>query len=188
MEILKNTNMYKITWEKLKGHLKTVFTHKRWVFYYMCKIGMPWAGLKHDLSKFSFTEFWESVRYYDGKVSPIVICKKENGYSKAWQHHKGRNPHHYEYWMDNFDKGGTPIKMPFRYAAELICDYLAAGKAYNGKDFTYEQELAWWNKKRSDVLWSMHSSTVDFITNVFTALYKGEKLSKRLLKKMYDLS
>ena len=80
------------------GHLKTIIVHKYWVFYYACKLGIPIQGLLHDMSKFSPIEFWESVKYYQGgKSSPINACKADKGYSLAWQHHKGRNPHHYEY-------------------------------------------------------------------------------------------
>ena len=175
---------------KFFGHLKTVMIHKYWVFHYCCKIGMPIVGLTHDLSKFSPIEFWESVKYYNGKVSPIVMCKKDKGYSEAWQHHKGRNPHHYEYWIDNLDKGGVPIKMPYRYAAELICDYLAAGKAYNrNKSYRqdiYKQELEWWKKKQPEVATSMHKDIQRFITEVFSRLAKGEKLDKKLLKTVYN--
>lgn len=65
-------------------HFKKVCTHKRWVFYYCCKVGIPFQGLIHDLSKFSPIEFWESVKYYQGISSPIDACKKENGWSVAW--------------------------------------------------------------------------------------------------------
>jgi hypothetical protein len=85
------------------------------------------------------------VRFYQGgKSSPIPAAKKKQGYSLAWQHHKGRNPHHYEYWMDNFDQGTTAIRMPYKYAVEMICDFLAAGQTYAdnmGETFTYKGEL-----------------------------------------------
>ena len=121
----------RITIRKFFGHLKTVLVHKYWVLVYCRKLGITWRGLTHDLSKFSPVEFWESVRYWDGKTSPIVKCKADKGYSLAWQHHKGRNRHHYEYWVDNLDQGGTPIKMPWKDLLELIADYLGAGRAYN---------------------------------------------------------
>ena len=85
-------------------HLKKILVHKYWVFYFCCKAGIPWQGITHDLSKFSPVEFWESVKYYQGNRSPIDACKEENGYSMAWQHHKGRNPHHYEYWHSEPNK------------------------------------------------------------------------------------
>lgn len=66
------------------GHLKTVLIHKYWVFIYCCKLGIPWQGITHDLSKFSWTEFSESVKYYQGgKKSPIPAVKAELGYSKT---------------------------------------------------------------------------------------------------------
>ena len=61
-------------------HIKLVSKHKWLVFKFSVKLGIPFRGLMHDLSKFSYDEFWESVKYYDGKVSPITKCKKENGY------------------------------------------------------------------------------------------------------------
>lgn len=57
-------------------HLNTVCTHKWVVFKLCCKAGIPFRGLVHDLSKFSPTEFWESVKYYQGTSSPIVAAKK----------------------------------------------------------------------------------------------------------------
>lgn len=95
---------------KLKNvfrHFKKICVHKYWVFYYCCKVGISIQGLLHDMSKFSPTEFWESVKYYQGNISPIDACKKENGWSSAWMHHKGKNKHHYEYWQDDFDNGGN---------------------------------------------------------------------------------
>ena len=135
--------------QKFFGHLKTVTKHKYWVWYYMNKCGLKWGwrGLWHDMSKFSPIEFWESVKYYSGTRSPIDACKEENGISMAWMHHKGRNPHHYEYFQDNFDNGGEAIEMPWRYKVEMICDYLGAARAYMGKNFSYAAELEWWNNK-----------------------------------------
>lgn len=168
-------------------HLKTVLTHKKWVLYYCHKCGFTWAGIVHDLSKFSPVEFWESVKYYQGNRSPIVACKEDKGYSLAWQHHKGRNPHHYEYWTDNYDSGTTRIKMPFRYAVELICDYLAAGKAYNGKDFTYENEYNWWLTNKDAKY--MHPRTKAFVEIVFAYLASGvDVLNKKTLKHLYTIT
>ena len=48
-------------------HFCLVCRHKWVVFKLCCKIGVPWRGLVHDLSKFSPTEFSESVKYFNGK-------------------------------------------------------------------------------------------------------------------------
>lgn len=148
--------------EKALGHFKTICIHKYYVFQNCCKAGIPMRGLLHDLSKFTPVEFLESTKYFQGNRSPINACKDANGVSKAWLHHKGRNPHHYEYWQDDFDHGGMPLKMPFICALELVCDYLAAGQAYNKEKFTYSQEYEWWeNKCRNPV--AMHPQTRRFV-------------------------
>lgn len=155
-------------------HLKKIIQHKYWVFVYCSKCGIIWRGIKHDLSKFSITEFFESVKYYKGTSSPIDECKKINGVSYAWMHHKGRNDHHYEYWVDNLDNGGTPTRMPYKCAVEMLCDFLAASRAYNGKSFTYEGTLQWWlNKLNSNP--AIHYSTQYFISSILFDLF-GEEL------------
>ena len=150
---------------KALKHFKKICVHKWWVFYYCCKCGLLWQGIKHDMSKFSPTEFFESVKYYTGTSSPIDACKYVNGYSLAWQHHKGRNPHHYEHWTDNYDKGTTCIKMPFKYATEMFCDYVSAGRAYMGKNFTWDSELKWWENKKE--IAKMHPMTMEYINRLF---------------------
>ena len=161
--------------QKFFGHLKTVTKHKFWVWYYMNKCGQGWRGLWHDMSKFSPTEFWESVKYYSGTCSPIDACKKDKGISFAWMHHKGRNPHHYEYWQDNFDNGGEAKEMPWKYKVEMICDYLAAGRAYMGKNFSYKAEYEWWQKKL-ELPRRQHDNDKSFVTNVLQQLAYEEEM------------
>ena len=82
--------------KKAFKHFLTITKHKIYVFKLSIKAGIPIRGFFHDFSKYSFTEFWESAKYYtDGKKSPITNCKQQQGYSKAWLHHKGRNKHHH---------------------------------------------------------------------------------------------
>lgn len=159
---------------KITGHLKTVCKHKYYVRKYCFMAGIPLRGILHDLSKFSPTEFIESVKYYQGYRSPIDACKEVNGWSKAWMHHKGRNTHHYEYWMDNFDKGGQPIKMPFKCAVEMLCDYLGAGEAYQGKNFSFTSEYDWWLNKISKGI-TMHKDTITFINTALEHLKNIEE-------------
>lgn len=167
----------RITRQSVLGHLKTIFKHKHWVFIYACKLEIPWRGIKHDLSKFSPTEFWESVKYWDGKSSPIPKCKKENGYSLAWQHHKGRNSHHYEYWVDNVDRGGVAIKMPYDDVLELVADYLGAARAYLGKDFTLQGEYDWWKKKQTENI-KMHLESQDLVSRLLARFAQDGKVQK----------
>jgi hypothetical protein len=168
----------RITIKNTFCHLGKILKHKYWVFYYCCKAGIPWRGIKHDMSKFSPTEFWESVRYYQGNRSPIDACKEDKGVSKAWMHHKGRNRHHYEYWVDNFDKGGIPVQMPYKDAVEMLCDYLGAGRAYMGKDFNLQAEYKWWLTKSAKPL-AMHEHTRTFIHRILCTMAHEEKIHER---------
>ncbi|MCC8068826.1 MAG: DUF5662 family protein [Ruminococcus sp.] len=173
---------------KVVAHFTTVCKHKYYVGKYCFKCGLPLRGLKHDLSKFSPTEFVESVKYFQGNRSPIDRCKEVNGYSKAWQHHKGRNSHHYEYWVDNLDNGGVALMMPFKDACELICDYLGAGHAYMKDKFSYAAELDWWRLKAAKPL-LMHPHMKEFITKILTDLTIKDDtvvLNKKYLKTVYD--
>ena len=83
------------------GHLTTVMKHRRMVIYHAFKVGIPMRGILHDLSKYSPSEFFCGVKYYtDGSRSPNEAEREDKGYSAAWMHHKGRNKHHFEYWVD----------------------------------------------------------------------------------------
>lgn len=170
-------------------HFKKICIHKYWVGKYCFRMGLYWQGITHDLSKFSPVEFFESVKYYQGTRSPIDACKEVNGYSMGWFHHRGRNPHHYEYWQDNFDKGGEPVLMPKKYAVEMLCDYLGAAKAYTGKNFTMESEWNWWLNKKSKGI-AMHPNTIKFIDICLeSAKDFGENcLTKENVENFYKIS
>ena len=166
-------------------HIKLVSKHKWLVFKFSVKLGIPFRGLMHDLSKFSYDEFWESVKYYDGKVSPITKCKQENGYSKAWLHHKGRNKHHVQYWVDLGTKGVAPV-IPYKYVVEMICDKLSASITYNGKNWTNSSEYEYWVKEKKRII--VNPKIENFLEEVFLNLKENglEKiLDKKYLKDTY---
>ncbi len=129
-------------------HFYTITRHRHAVILHCAKAGIFWQGLGHDLSKYSPTEFFSGVKYYQGTRSPNEQERIENGYSAAWMHHKGRNRHHYEYWTDYSYKDGKmmPVKMPLRYVAEMFCDRVAACKIYNGAAYRDGDALAYYNR------------------------------------------
>lgn len=119
-------------------HFMTISKHK-WIVMKLCfNCGIKWRGLMHDLSKYGPTEFWPSARYFQGTKSPIEAEKAKIGYSAAWQHHKGHNKHHWEYWTD-FDDNGNVIccKIPMNYVCEMICDWVGAGIVYSKQKCNY---------------------------------------------------
>ena len=125
-------------WHPIK-HYKTIHHHKMLVMQGCFRCGLYWQGLTHDLSKLSPVEFWAGAKYWQGTCSPNNAQRKAEGYSAAWLHHKGRNKHHLEYWIDyapNGDHAMAGMRMPNRYVAEMVCDRIAASKNYKGTSYT----------------------------------------------------
>lgn len=150
---------------KFFGHLMTVMKHRRLVRKHCFKLGLYWQGLTHDLSKFSPTEFLVGVKYFQGDMSPNSAERAANGgYSYSWLHHKGRNKHHLEYWMD-YDTSGkdggmyVPLEMPAKYLAEMFCDRLAASKTYRGKAYKDSDPYDYYMRMKNHYL--IHKKTAD---------------------------
>ena len=139
-----------ITLRNILGHFKTITHHRHLVLRGCFRVGLYWQGLCHDLSKYSPTEFWTGVRYYQGTRSPNAAEREEKGYSEAWMHHKGRNRHHFEYWTDLNMKTGRyePVPMPPRCLAEMVMDRIAACKTYQGAAYTDASPLAYLDRAR----------------------------------------
>ena len=136
------------------NHFKTITKHRMLVCRHCFQIGLYRQGLTHDLSKYSPEEFFTGVRYYQGTRSPNAAEREDLGYSKAWLHHKGRNKHHYEYWIDisvRKEEGLVGNKMPLRYVAEMICDRIAACEVYKGKAYTSAAPLEYYEIGRAHV-------------------------------------
>ena len=82
-----------------------------------------WA---HDLSKFSAVE----ALGYSGWSFKTKSGDKQR-FEVAWNHHKNHNEHHTEYWL-SVGRGGEvePLRMPKIYVAEMVADWIGAGKTY----------------------------------------------------------
>lgn len=167
----------------LKGHTKTVLDHKREVYKAMKECGHPIQGLIHDMSKFSPIEFFESVKYFTGTRSPIENAKEVKGYSDAWLHHKGRNKHHSQYWLDCSWGKTVPQEIPWKYLLELICDGIGAGKVYaknRGEEWSQASPLKYWNDR--DQTSYYHSNTRNKLEWYYTqiAINGWEYVSSRI--------
>ena len=170
--------------KKFFSHLSLVVRHKTRVLINCANCGILWRGLVHDMSKFSPTEFFESVKYYQGDRSPIGACRRATGYSEAWLHHKGRNRHHIEYWTD--EECTVQPLMPYKYAVECVCDKLAATRVYAGKNYSRDLPLAHWKKHGTKV--NGNPKTMRFVESVFEDVEKygeGAVLSRKYMKNKY---
>ena len=141
-------------------HLKTINAHKKMVRKLCFKLGLYKQGLLHDLSKYMPSEFLVGVKYYQGYRSPNNMERETIGYSSAWLHHKGRNKHHYEYWVDyglNGEKTLVGVEMPLKYAAEMLADRIAAAKNYEKENYTDASSLKYYEKGKDNKI--MHEAT-----------------------------
>lgn len=165
--------------------MKRVLCHKFWAFYYCCAAGIPWRGLVHDWSRYSFIEFWSGVKYYTPNKNSYEVEASEMGYSKALLHHIQKNKHHCEHW-NYIDTNGNTIYvcMPFIDTLEMFCNYLAAGKSYNPNGFSYERELEWW-ESQTERQKNMHPVQRMFLDICFNALVCENKIDKYKLKHLY---
>lgn len=135
----------------LAGHFSTITRHRHRVIAHCAKAGILRQGLFHDLSKYTPTEFIPGVKYYQGSRSPNEAEREAVGYSLAWMHHKGRNRHHFEYWIDvdPVEKIYKPVKMPLRFLVEMFCDRVAASKIYRGEKYKDSDPLDYFNNRRN---------------------------------------
>ena len=154
-------------------HFQTITRHRHLVCRYCMRLGLVWQGLTHDLSKYSPTEFIPGAKYYQGYRSPNDAERKANGVSIAWLHHKGRNKHHFEYWIDyciapdgKVYMGGC--KMPVRYVAEMFCDRVAACRTYLGEKYTDAAAYDYFVKSKGHIL--IHPETSDLLEQMLLVL------------------
>lgn len=174
---------------KYLKHFLTVYRHRKIVRKECFLCGLWWQGITHDLSKYSFAEFASSARYFQGDRSPIEAQKEDQGYSEAWLHHKGHNKHHWEYWTDFDDEGNViPLKIPYRYVIEMVCDYIGAGKVYSSKKWTQEEPLDYFIKVRKGR--HFHEETESLILYLLSGLAIGGETTfhsqAKSLKEIYD--
>jgi len=140
----------KLKLKNVIGHFKTITAHRMLVCKNCFKMGLYFQGLTHDLSKYSPVEFFIGCRFYQGNRSPNAKERETYGMSYAWLHHKGRNKHHYEYWIDFSSKdssnpyGIMPAKMPDKYIAEMMADRVAASRIYKGDKYTNSSPLEYY--------------------------------------------
>ena len=156
------------------------------------QVGLIRQGLLHDLSKYSPTEFVVGCKYYQGTMSPNNAEREAVGYSSAWLHHKGRNKHHLEYWIDygipdkegpqkGERKGLCGMKMPVNYVVEMYIDRVAASKNYQKDKYREDSALRYYlNGKELHIL---HDDTRELLELLLYMLAdRGEKETNTFIR------
>lgn len=169
---------------KAAEHFITITKHKILVMKECFRVGLYAQGLLHDLSKYGWTEFRIGCRYYQGTRSPNNAEREEKGYSSAWLHHKGRNKHHYEYWIDYSLDGCrmlTGMKMPVKYVVEMFLDRIAASKVYKREMYRDSDPLDYYRSGKAGDM--MHPDTRKLLEKLLQMLAdEGEEKTYRYIK------
>ena len=153
-------------------HLRTINHHKMLVMKGCFRVGLYKQGLLHDLSKYSPTEFMVGCKYYQNGLSPHQLERQEKGYSLAWLHHKGRNKHHMEYWIDyavgDGKKGIAGMKMPLKYVVEMFIDRVSASRNYQKEKYTDRSALEYYEHGREHHI--IHKDTRELLEKLLHML------------------
>ena len=154
-------------------YAKYVTRHRWFVFVECCKLGVPWRGLMHDLSKYRPCEWLPYVEAFYGFYGYSYISEKDfrwedifhkkamAEFDYAWLAHQHKNPHHWQYWLLQNDTDGLCIlKMPEVFAKEMVADWRGAGRAINGTDDTAK----WYAKNRDKI--QLHPETRKYVESL----------------------
>lgn len=173
-------------------HFCTVGRHKYLVMKGCFKVGLYRQGLFHDLSKYSPSEFFVGCKYYQGDRSPNNAEREALGYSAAWLHHKGRNKHHSEYWLDygmGGERGIVGMKMPVKYVVEMFIDRIAASKTYQKENYKDDAPLRYYERSMERGGSMIHKETARLLHELLQMLAReGEEktyayIRREVLKK-----
>ena len=77
--------------------------------------------------------------------------------------------------------------MPYQYAAEMVCDKMAAGIIYNGPNWTRETQLNYYLKERKTSV--VHPQIDQFLLEVFTQVSQNgidKTFTKKNIKSLYE--
>ena len=126
---------------KYTKYLGYVIRHKWYVFVECCKLGVPWRGLVHDMSKFLPSEFHAYATYFYGHSK----AEGQEKFDFAWHWHQKRNKHHWQWWILRYDSGKLIIfEIPMSYRKEMLADWRGCSMARTGTDDT----ITWYNANK----------------------------------------
>lgn len=143
-------------------YLRYIIRHKWFVGIECFKRGLFYRGIVHDLSKFLPSEFFPYANYFYGNNG------RQNEFDFAWLMHQKRNKHHWQWWILREDDGETKIfEMPRKYAVEMLCDWIGAGRAMGKKSpkhDPYMETRGWYLKNANKII--LHPKTKAFIEDI----------------------
>lgn len=122
----------------MKAHLlylRYVLIHKWFVFLECWKLGIPWRGVTHDLSKFSRAEWTPYVMKFFGDPGGLFSPAEKATFAEAWQHHQACNDHHWQHWLLRAPDGHRlhpSLEMSLPARKEMLADWRAMSRVKGG--------------------------------------------------------
>jgi len=135
-----------MTYKIWRAYVKRILAHKWYVYQECRKLGIPWRGVVHDISKLSRAE-WRgyAMMYTAPKLTGESPSDEDVAvYERAWHHHAHNNLHHWNYWITpgGTELRGSIIDMPMVYRLEMVADWRAMAKEKGGSAH------AWYNASK----------------------------------------
>ena len=143
-------------------YVRYVLIHKWYVFLEACKLGIPWRGLMHDLSKFSPDEWRQRVKGSAKKCikkngGTLDFDKVDENLKTAWLKHYRKNPHHWQWWVTFLDSGNMVVlPMSEEYKKEMLADWIAVSKMPDRVDI-----IPWYVQNKDKI--HLHPETREWI-------------------------
>ncbi len=142
--------------------LMNLLRHKWYVLIESCKLGIPWHGLTHDLSKLTPREWIPRVRAYQKGFRRLedfsMLSEKEkNDLDMSWLNHYNNNPHHWQWWVAAADNGRLIVlPMTDTYRREMLADWRAVSRIPGRMKI-----IPWYLKNKDNII--LHPETRNWI-------------------------
>ena len=150
--------------------------HKWAVFLVGRKLRVSlWRRITHDWTKLLW---WNLVGYgwqFCGSAD------RPNQFIHTWLRHQNAHDHHWEWWIPRSGHNrcespypdNEPLSMSEPAVREMIADWMAAGRVYNGRwpdVFNWE----WFDNSRERIQSRVHPDTWELINEIIIDLQKWE--------------
>lgn len=142
------------------SYLKYIIRHKWYVFKACVKLGVPFRGITHDLSKFRPCEWFAYAKTFYAEDGTGRFMWSGD-FDFAWLMHQKVNKHHWQYWLLLNDDGRfTSFEIPEPIVREMVADWSGAGEAIKGESNPTE----WYYENRSKII--LHEKTRKLVEKI----------------------
>lgn len=118
----------------------------------------------HDYSKDSNEEYYAYDDYFYGERRTKEVTEEFNN---AWLHHIHHNKHHWQYWVlinDDKELGSTPLRIPYRYVIEMICDWWSFSWSKNDLYSIFD----WYSEHKDYIM--LHKDTRELVEDILAMI------------------